>query len=321
MIVLVPVGVHIDLEPLVSAATPDVRLVPYDEDVSLPVADADRAEVVFRWVAGKRYESLTLDGRKVRYLHTASAGIDHVLTPRLRAEKPDLILTDSGPAFTISLSEYVVGWMLLVAHRFPQVLAQQRAREWRWVTDQEELYGQTVGIIGLGPIGQGIAARCKALGMRTVGLRRTDGPVAGVDVVHTGAAGRDALLDESDWIVIAAALTEETRALIGRAEIARLKPTARIVNVARGALIDEPALIDALRAGRIAGACLDVFATEPLPADSPLWDLPNVWVSPHTSPGWSMGLRRRQITIFVENLRRYVAGEPLEGVVDKARGY
>jgi len=166
-----------------------------------------------------------------------------------------------------------------------------------------------------------VASRCKAMGMRTVGLRRTDAPVEDVDEVRVGAAGLDALLDESDWVVIATALTGETRALIGAREIARMKPTARIVNVARGAVIDEAAMIDALREKRIAGACLDVFTTEPLPGDSPLWDLPNVWIAPHSSAGWTAALRRRGLQLFVDNLRRYRAGEPLADVVDKERGY
>ena len=321
MIVLVPAAIHAELSALVPAVAPGIRLLAYEEDAAVAVEGAASAEVVFRFIAGERYESLVLGGPDVRWLHTASAGVDHVLTPALRAAKPDLILTDSGPAFTISLSEYVIGWMLLVAHRFPQVLAQQQAREWAWVKDQEELHGRSAGIIGLGPIGQGIAARCKALGMRTLGLRRTAAPAEGVDEVLTGADGLDRLLRESDWVILAAALTAETRALIGANEIAVMRPGARIVNIARGALIDEEALIDALRAGRIAGACLDVFAREPLPPESPLWSLPNVFVSPHTSPGWTAGLRRRQIEIFVANLARYRSGKPLEGVVDKVRGY
>jgi len=159
------------------------------------------------------------------------------------------------------------------------------------------------------------------MGMRTIGLRRRAEQAPEVDEVRTGTEGLHALLAESDWIVVAAALTEETRALLGPEAFARMKPTARIVNVGRGGLLDEAALVAALREGRIAGACLDVFAQEPLPADSPLWEMPNVYVTPHTAPGWSEVLRRRQLDLFASNLRRFAHGEPLEGVVDLARGY
>jgi phosphoglycerate dehydrogenase-like enzyme len=143
----------------------------------------------------------------------------------------------------------------------------------------------------------------------------------GVDEILRGANGLERLLAESDWVVVAAALTDESHSLLGPEQLARMKPTARLINIARGGLVDEPALIDALRTGRLAGACLDVFAREPLPADSPLWDLPNVTVSPHNSSGWTEGLRARQKTIFLENLRRFAQGKPLENVVDIAQGY
>jgi phosphoglycerate dehydrogenase-like enzyme len=321
MIILTPAEIHEELSARVSAIAPDARLIPYLEDLSVAVPEAANAEIILRWVAGKRFERLVLDNPSIRWLHTESAGVDMVLTPAIKARESDLILTDSGPAYGICMGEFVVGWMLAVAHRFDRALAQQREHLWKRIEPQEELFGRTVGIIGLGPIGRGVALRCKAMGMRTVGLRRTAAPVADVDEVRTGADGLAALLAESDWVVIATALTDETRALIGAGEIARMKPTARIVNVARGAVIEETALIDALRSGRIAGACLDVFTTEPLPGDSPFWDLPNVWIAPHSSAGWTAGLRERGLQLFLDNLRRYIAGEPLMEVVEKQRGY
>jgi len=322
MLALVPAPVYEELLPEARALDPDIELQPYSEDDTV-VPGAERAEVVLRWIAGKRYAGLATDeGPSVRWLHTASAGVDHVLTPavaeKVRAGR--LVFTDSGPAFAIAMGEFVLGWMLAVAHRLPQMGEQQRARTWEWVTDQEELHGQTVGVIGLGPIGRGIAERCRALGMRTLGLRRRPEPVPGVDETLTGAEGLARLLAESDWVVVAAAHTPETRSLLGAAEFARMKPTSRVVNVARGALIDEAALIDALRAGHIAGACLDVVATEPLPPDSPLWTLENVYLSPH-SASWTRGLGKRQRRIFLENLARFRRGEPLANVVDVSRGY
>jgi len=318
MHILVPEHIYEELSGPASAAAPGVVLIPYPEDG--PLDDAwQEAEGVLRWVAGKRYAPLVADGPKVRWLHTASAGVDHVLTPAVKA-KPNLVVTDSGPAFEIAISEFVLAWMLLVARRLPELMASQRERRWESVV-QQELYGQTVGIVGLGPIGQGVAVRAKAFGMRTLGFRRTQAPSPNVDETLTGPDGLARLLTESDYVVLAAALTGETKALLGPAQIAQINPAAWLINIARGGLIDESSLIEALREKKIAGACLDVFAQEPLPQDSPLWDLPNVHIAPHNSPGWTAGLHERQKTLFLDNLRRFALGEPLESVVDIARGY
>jgi phosphoglycerate dehydrogenase-like enzyme len=141
-----------------------------------------------------------------------------------------------------------------------------------------------------------------------------------VDEVLTSPEGLLQLLSQSHYVVLAAALTQESRALIGAEQIAAMKPSAWIVNIARGALIDETALLEALQGGRIGGACLDVFAQEPLPADHPFWDLPNVYISPHDSPDTD-GLRPRQFGIFASNLAKFIRNEPLDNVVDVTRGY
>ncbi len=318
MNILVPEKIYDELTGPAQEAAPSVTLLPYPEDG--PAEDKwQEAEGVLRWVAGKRFASLTADLPQVRWLHTASAGVDHVLTPAVKA-KPGLTVTDSGPAFEIAISEFVLAWMLLAARRLPELMAHQKAHRWESVV-QQELYGQTVGIIGLGPIGLGVAARAKAFGMRTLGLRRSAQPAANVDETLTGPDGLQRLLTESDYVVIAAALTGETKALLGLVQIAQMKPSAWLINIARGGLVNEPALIDALREKKIAGACLDVFAQEPLPAGSPLWDLPNVHIAPHNSPGWTAGLHARQKALFLENLRRFALGEPLESAVDIDRGY
>lgn len=318
MTILVPTDVYDELAAPARQVAPQMTLRPYGED-DAPVDGLDDALGVLRWVAGKRYADLVARGPQVRWLHTASAGVDHVLTPPVRA-KAGLTVTDSGPAFEIAISEFVLAWMLLVARRLPELMAAQRAREWRSV-QQQELWGQTVGIIGLGPIGRGVAVRAKAFGMKTLGLRRRTSPVPSVDEVLIGADGLNRLLAESDFVVMAAALTGETQTMLGPEQIAQMKPTAWLLNIARGGLIDEPALVAALQEGRLGGACLDVFAREPLPSDSPLWDMPNVHISPHNSPGWTDGLRARQKALFLDNLRRFAQDEPLENVVDIKRGY
>ncbi len=317
---LIPDTVFAELQGAVAEIAPHLTCLPFGEDDS-PV-DVSEAVAVLRWVGGKRFAALVESGTKVRWLHTASAGVDHVLTPAVlrECERGTLTLTDSGEAFGIAIGEFVLAWMLAVSHRLYELRDAQTAKRWQSFT-HEELQGQTAGIIGLGPIGQGIAARCRAFGMRTVGLRRTDAPSLFVDETVTGAEGLAILLRESDWVIVAAALTGETRALLGAAQFAQMKPTARLVNIARGALVDESALVAALSSGAIAGACLDVFATEPLPESSPLWILPNVHLAPHNSSGWATGLRQRQKRLFLENVRRFALGEPLAGAVEITRGY
>ena len=318
MIILVPEHLLDELTGPAREAAPSAELRPYGENEATPEG-LDEAVGVLRWVAGKEFARMVHQGPSVRWLHTASAGVDHVLTPDVRA-KAGLTVTDSGPAFEIAISEFVLAWMLLVARGLPALMENQRQHTWQSVP-QFELHGKTVGIIGLGPIGRGTAARAKAFGMKTLGLRRSAGPMEGVDEVLTGPEGLMRLLAESDFVVIAAALTGETRALVGAEQLARMKPTAWLVNIARGGLVDEPALIAALQAGQIGGACLDVFAQEPLPESSPLWDLPNVHIAPHNSSGWGPGLRDRQKAIFLDNLGRFVRGETLTNVVDITRGY
>lgn len=318
MIILVPEHLLDELTGPAREAAPEAELRPYGEGDATPDG-LDQAVAVLRWVAGKEFARMVHLGPQVRWLHTASAGVDHVLTPNVRA-KAGLTLTDSGPAFEIAISEFVLAWMLLIARGLPALMESQRRHKWQ-SAPQFELHGKTAGIIGLGPIGRGTARLTKAFGMRTLGLRRSSASAEGVDEVLTGPEGLTRLLEESDFVVIAAALTGETRALIGAEQLARMKPAAWLLNIARGGLVDEPALIAALQAEQIGGACLDVFAQEPLPESSPLWDMPNVHIAPHNSSGWGPGLRARQKAIFLDNLGRFARGEALTNVVDITRGY
>ena len=318
MKVLVPDYLHASLVGPAREAAPTAELLPYSEN-DAPVAGLEDAEAVLRWAGGKRFAQIIEDAPKLRWLHTASAGVDHVLTPAVRANSA-LVLTDSGPAYEIAIGEFVLAWMLMAAHGLTALADNQRAHVWRGAA-QFELHGKTVGIIGLGPIGRGVAARCKAFGMQTVGLRRQDKPVDNVDDVRMGPDGLETLLAESDFVVIAAALTGESRALMGADALARMKPSAWLINIARGGLVDEPALIEALQTHAIAGACLDVFAREPLPPESLLWDLPNVHIAPHNSSGGGAEIEARLQAIFLDNLGRFERGEPLENVVDKEQGY
>jgi phosphoglycerate dehydrogenase-like enzyme len=280
---------------------------------------AEDATGIFRWMAGNRFSELIGNIPSLTWLHTGSAGVDHVLTPTVR-ERKGMIVTDSGPAFGPAIAEYVLAVMLLHARRLPEFLTNQRDRLWQHIP-QRELLGSTIGIVGLGPIGIAVAQRAKAFGMITLGLRRTDKPAEYVDRIYIGPDGLKEILPQCDYLVVAAALTGESRHLIGPDDFKMMKADALIVNIARGGLIDEQALIQSLLAGTIGGAALDVFEKEPLPKDSPLWNMPNVTITPHNSFGGTPGLRRRQIELFIENLRRYTAELPLLNVVDIDRGY
>ena len=255
MIVLVPEALYGRLLPEARVLAPDVTLHPYSEDAETPVEGLDEAEGVLRWVGGNRFGQLVAEGPKVRWLHTASAGVDHVLRPAGVRDKPDLVLTDSGPAFEIAISEFVMAWILLVARRMPQLMASQREHVWR-SEFQDELYGATVGIIGLGPIGQGVASRAKAFGMHTVGISSAPRAVAGFDRMVASAELAN-VAGEFDFFVLLTPLTEKTRNSVDAKVLAAMKPTSFLVNLARGGVVDEPALVEALKSGRIGGAALD----------------------------------------------------------------
>jgi phosphoglycerate dehydrogenase-like enzyme len=204
----------------------------------------------------------------------------------------------------------------MLARGFPHWWGAQGRKEWtpmRGEAVPRDLAGQTVLIVGLGTIGATLARYCRALGLRVIGLRRTPAPVEAVDEVHALAALPE-LLPRCDWVILACPLTPETERLINPASLARLPRGARLINVARGGVVDQPALIQALESGQLGGAYLDVFEKEPLPPDSPLWTLPNVIVSPHNASS-SAGNNDRAALIFLANLVKWARGEPLRNEI------
>ncbi|NTW97847.1 MAG: D-2-hydroxyacid dehydrogenase [Oscillochloris sp.] len=280
--------------------------------------DLADAVAYFRWWSGEpKLEDVLAAAPGLRWLQTPSAGVDQVLTPTMFAR--DILLTNSAGVHAIPIAEFVLGFMLAHAKQLGAFRAAQA--EGRWITHVSpcELYESTLLIIGMGGIGQAIAERAVAFGVRVYGSRRTPRPLPGVAQV-VGSQGWRELLPEADYVVVAAPLTPETRGMIDAAAFATMKPTAYLINIARGALLDEPALIAALREGRIGGAALDTFEREPLPAESPLWSLPNITITPHAT-AYSPRMRERQIALFLDNLARFQAGQPLLNVVDKAAGY
>jgi len=255
---------------------------------------------------------------RLRWVHATSAGAGEVVrTAKLPAEALERVtITTSSGVHAIPLAEFAILGVLAIAKKLPRFAEGQRARAWPELRQPlRELDGQTLFLVGLGEIGRETARLGKAFGMRTVGIRRSQGPPhEHVDEVH-GPDRLAELAGRADAMVVSLPLTEETAGMIDRATIGRLPPSCIFVNVGRGGVVDEPALIEALRERRIAGAALDVFATEPLPQDSPLWDLPNVLVTPH-AVALSARENERIVELFVANLRRYLDGEPMAKVVE-----
>lgn len=317
MKLLLPDHLIEQLRESVCRIAPDCEIVPIGPEGEI-TQSLEGADVLFlRWgLSPETTRRLITQVPNLRWVHTISAGVDHLLFPELR--ESDTILTNASGVFNVPIAETVMAYILAVVKRLPEFWVRQRERRWEKLP-LRELRDLTVGIVGLGDIGAEVARLCRAFGMRVLGLRRRPAPRDVADEVMPPDRLHD-LLARSDFVVIAVPLTAETRGMIGRAELAAMKPDAWLINISRGAIVDEEALIEALREGRIGGACLDVFVQEPLPPDSPLWDMPNVIITPHNS--WSSPhIEEREIDLFLENLRRYVAGEPLLNVVDKQAGY
>lgn len=253
----------------------------------------------------------------LEWVHCTAAGVELLLTPEFKAHR--CLLTNARGVYNLPMVEHVLLLMLAFARRLPELMAAQREARWLPQVRAEELRGKTVLVAGLGGVGLAVARKCRSLGMRVIGTRRSGQPVPGMSTVLT-PEGLGQLLPEADYVLVAAPATAETRRLIGEAELKLMQPSAVLINVARGSLVDQAALAAALKEGRLRGAGLDVFETEPLPADSPLWSLGNVIISPHCSAS-SPENKRRNIELFVKNLRRWRKGEPLLNSVDKGRGY
>jgi len=276
-----------------------------------------RADVLFAFVVPR---DLPVLAPRLRWLHTPATGIDH-LRGSGALESPTLIITTVGSLFAPVIAEHVLAGMLHFAKRLTQFGHQQRAHTWQ-MGRVESFANRTLGLIGVGGIGRAVAALAKPLGMRVLGVGRADPLGRQVPNVDRLLARRDLphLLRAADYLVIAVADTPETQGMLGAAELAAMKPGAVLINVARGTIIDEDALVAALRDGRIAGAALDVFAHEPLAAHSPLWDLANVLITPHVAANVSDYLPRA-VEQFADNVRRFLTGAALLNQFDRARGY
>jgi phosphoglycerate dehydrogenase-like enzyme len=270
-------------------------------------------------------ESILQRAPNLKWVQLTSAGADRLIDSELVRSSGVSVTTASG-IHAVPIGEYVIGAIIAFAKGFPRAFRGQQENTWRPYI-ASELEDATVGILGLGAIGRHVAKLAKGFGMRVIATRRSqEKRLSGVDAGEPNVDemfARDeipALLGECDYVVVAVPLTEESRHLIGESELAAMKRNAVIVNIARGAVIDQQALIRAVKNGVIGGAVLDVTDPEPLPPDSELWRLDNVMITPHISGGTPKYMDRA-IELFCDNLRRYLAGEPLRNVVDSSRGY
>lgn len=309
-----------ELAPLVSSAAPGARIILIDSEGHAD-GPLDTVEVFLRWFTpAEVFNQLVERMPALRWLHIPRAGADTSLVPAVLA-RHDLLLTNSAGVYDIPIAEFVLMFMLTHSKRTADLYELQRRRDWNAGRNLQlsELYGKTLLIIGLGQIGRAVATRAAAFGMHVVGSRRSAAPVPGVGHV-IGPDEWRRWLGDADYVVIAAPLTRQTRGMFGHQEFASMRRDAYLINIARGPIVDEAALIEALRAERIAGAALDVFDEEPLPPDHPFWSLKNVFATPHIS--WSSpAVRQRTLDLFIDNVRRYVRGEELLNIVDKEAGY
>ncbi|HUG30050.1 MAG TPA: D-2-hydroxyacid dehydrogenase [Candidatus Limnocylindria bacterium] len=324
-----------DLERI-QAVAPGSRIVNLSVE-GLADGPVDDVEVLLRgWLVAEAFDRLLVRAPHLTWVHSATSGVERALTPAALAR--DVLVTNARGVFSRPIAEHVLLMILAVSRHLPQLLELQRERTWQPL-EGRELRELTIGIVGYGSLGRSVASLASAFGARVIAMRRR--PDAAEASGASGASGTDEgdvfpfeprldrlvgpdglheLLAESDIVVLAAPLTSETDGMIDEAAVAAMKRDAWLINVARGRLIDDTALIRALRENRIGGAALDAFRDEPLPQSSPYWELSNVILTPHTA--WSSArVLDRSVDLFCDNLVRFSRGEPLRNVVDPTAGY
>lgn len=277
------------------------------------VADA---EIVIGWCNGDVNEALIDHGKELKWMHILSAGIE--LLPFEKAKERGILVSNSRGIHGIPIGEHVFAMILSMTRNLGVLRDYQRAKKWDKVPAQE-IYGKTMAVIGLGSIGLQIATLAKAFGMKVIGTKRTAEEIPGVDMVYKSKDMKEALA-EADFVVVAVPHTKDTEMLFGKEEFEAMKESAFFVNIARGKVADENALIEALKEGKIAGACLDVFETEPLGQESPLWKMENVLITPHQAALSPMYMERA-LGIFLSNIEKYKSGEKLNNAIDLDRKY
>ncbi|MDF2725037.1 MAG: 2-hydroxyacid dehydrogenase [Paenibacillus sp.] len=275
------------------------------------------AEIILGW-SRSVIDGCLVAGTKLKWVQNWGAGVDKF--PIQRLADCGVTLTTASGVHANPISETIFAMMLAFSRNVHQAIRNQEKKVWGVKTGMNEVHGATIGIVGVGAIGEEVARLAKAFGMTVLGVRRSGGQSPHVDRMYD-SSGLDDVLAESDYLVVTVPSTEETRHMFGEPQFAKMKPSAIFINIGRGATTDTEALIAALRNGTIAGAGLDVFEQEPLPATSPLWDMDNVIMTPHNS-GATVHYDSRGMDIFIANLKHYIeTGRPKQNVVDYSRQY
>lgn len=302
-------------------ALPESTTLAVGDNIDAFANHLEDADVIFSWsIAGPLLEKVFASCPNVRWVHSRAAGLDGVLFPAL-IDSPVPVTNGSG-VFSQSLGEFFIAAALYFAKDLRRMVRNQEAGRWEQF-DITEIAGQTVGIVGYGDIGRACATRAKAMGMRVLAVKRHGPMLYNMDPLVERTYGPDGLtevLAQSDYVVCAAPLTPETRHMISDAQFAVMKPSAVVVNIGRGPVIDEAAILRALQEKRIRGAALDVFEKEPLPAGHPFYSLDNLLLSPHCADHTADWLEQA-MQFFLDQFGRYRAGEPLLNVVKKQLGY
>lgn len=277
------------------------------------------AEIISGWSEG--FDTAFLNSSpKLRWIHSWGAGVETI--PKKTLKDRDIILTNSSGVHSYPISESVFAMMLSLTKKLHKYMRSQINKEWRPESSLLEMHGKTIGILGIGDIGLEVAKLAKAFNMEVLGYRRSGQPINGVDTMFDyGSEGLNELLSRSDYVVNTLPLTKDTERIIGKEQFDIMKPTSFYINIGRGRTTDEKALINALCEESIAGAGLDVFESEPLPKESPLWELENVILTPHVS-GRTEHYAKRVMDIFIVNFNDYLKGKsPGKNRVDLEKEY
>ncbi|HVY98880.1 MAG TPA: D-2-hydroxyacid dehydrogenase [Dongiaceae bacterium] len=315
--------IHLDepdrVRDVVAPRHPDVALAECRDYASMAeVIARERPDIVYtvRFAGPPNYPRAALmSAPSLKWIAVGGSGIDH-LVPWDMAK---LTVTNSAGVAAEAMAQYIIGGILHFTLDVPGFARRQRERAWDLAGKIETVTGRTLAILGLGHTGQSAARMAKGLGMQVVGIRARLAPTPHVDRVEP-MERLHAVLARADYVAVCLPKTPDTIGLLDAAAFQALKPGAILADVSRGGIVRQAALLDALRSGRVKGAVLDVFETEPLPQDNPLWDLENVIVTPHCSSVYD-GWERRSVEMFCDNLDRWKRGEKLQNVVDPARGY
>lgn len=304
----------------VRARWPQMRIAHVEDYRKLPSELADADIFVGFMLTPEQLAA----ARQLKWMHITAAGVSQMMRPDVRAR--GIVITNARGVHATPMAEHAMGMMVALAHKFPEATRAQIAHRWAqeemWNTAPRlsELRGRVLLLIGLGAVGSEIARYAKAFGMHVWAVTRSGKGDSQLAERIFPVSDLDRALSEADYAVIAAPDTAETRAMIGAKQFQAMKPSAYLINLSRGSLVDEAALADALQKRRIAGAAIDVTEKEPLPKESPLWDLENLFITPHTSSA-TEELWERQTELLAENLERWFAGRELLNRVDLAKGY